>query len=137
MYRMEAAGSGRSITELRRGTIAFCVLALLDEHERYAVELVGALTGSKALAAGNGTIYPLLARLRDEGLVTTTWRESPSGPPRRYYRMTDVGRTSLETFRGEWLEFRDAVDGLLAGSASTDSAAHGESNSSMKTGAAE
>jgi PadR family transcriptional regulator PadR len=102
------------MTELRRGTIAFCVLALLDERERYAVELVSALTDSQALAAGAGTIYPLLSRLRDDELVVTTWQESPTGPPRRYYRLTDAGRRSLNVFRGEWAQFRDAVDGLLA-----------------------
>ncbi|MDT8912556.1 PadR family transcriptional regulator [Amycolatopsis sp. PS_44_ISF1] len=101
------------MTELRRGTIAFCVLALLDERERYAVELVGALTDSQALAAGAGTIYPLLSRLREDELVVTTWKESPSGPPRRYYRLTPAGRRALESFRGEWAQFRDAVDLLL------------------------
>ncbi len=106
------------MTELRRGTIAFCVLALLDERERYAVELVDALTGSQALAAGSGTIYPLLSRLREEGLVATTWQESPAGPPRRYYRLTGTGRRSLEAFRGEWTQFRNAVDQLLATGAS-------------------
>lgn len=101
------------MTELRRGTIAFCVLALLDERERYAVELVSALTGSQALSAGAGTIYPLLSRLRDDKLVATTWRESPSGPPRRYYRLTQAGRRSLDAFRGDWAQFRDEVDLLL------------------------
>ncbi|HEY2056886.1 MAG TPA: PadR family transcriptional regulator [Amycolatopsis sp.] len=106
------------MTELRRGTIAFCVLALLDERERYAVELVGALTDSQALAAGAGTIYPLLSRLREDELVVTTWKESPAGPPRRYYRLTPAGRRSLEAFRGEWAQFRDAVDLLLTKGAS-------------------
>lgn len=101
------------MTELRRGTVAFCVLAMLDERERYAVELVGDLAATEALAASQGTIYPLLSRLRDDGLVLTTWQESPSGPPRRYYRLTDEGRRSLETFRDEWAGFRDAVDRLL------------------------
>ncbi len=106
------------MTELRRGTIAFCVLALLHERERYAVELVDALTDNHALAAGTGTIYPLLSRLREEKLVTSSWQESPAGPPRRYYRLTASGRRSLEAFRGEWAQFRDAVDQLLARPAS-------------------
>lgn len=101
------------MSELRRGTVSFCVLALLDERERYAVELVSDLAGSEALAASQGTIYPLLSRLREDGLVATTWRESRSGPPRRYYRLTDDGRRSLEAFRLEWDHFRDAVDRLL------------------------
>lgn len=101
------------MSELRRGTVAFCVLALLDERERYAVELVGDLGAHPALAAGQGTIYPLLSRLRSDGLVDTTWEESPNGPPRRYYRLTEAGRRSLEQFRAEWDQVRDAVDHLL------------------------
>lgn len=101
------------MSELRRGTVAFCVLALLDERERYAVELVTDLAGSEALAASQGTIYPLLSRLRDDGLVATTWQESRSGPPRRYYRLTEEGRLSLEVFRDDWKHFRSAVDQLL------------------------
>lgn len=101
------------MTELRRGTLGFCVLALLDDRERYAVEIVGELTGTETLAAGAGTLYPMLTRLRTDGLISSTWRESPSGPPRRYYRLTDDGRAALKTFRGEWARFRDAVDELL------------------------
>lgn len=101
------------MSELRRGTVAFCVLALLDERERYAVELVGDLGTYQALAAGQGTIYPLLSRLRSDGLVDTTWEESPNGPPRRYYRLTEDGHRSLEQFRAEWGQVREAVDHLL------------------------
>ena len=60
-----------------------------------------------------GTIYPLLSRLRRDGLVETNWRESESGPPRRYYRLTDAGRTGLRHFVDEWRTFRDGVDTLL------------------------
>ncbi|WP_345626822.1 PadR family transcriptional regulator [Rugosimonospora acidiphila] len=115
---MVADRARNPMTELRRGTIAFCVLALLDDRERYAVELVGALTENRALATGAGTIYPLLSRLREEKLVASTWQESPAGPPRRYYRLTASGRRSLEAFRGEWAQFRDAVDQLLTQKAS-------------------
>jgi PadR family transcriptional regulator PadR len=63
-----------------------------------------------ALVTSEGTIYPLLSRLRRDGLVESTWQESPSGPPRRYYRLTAAGRGALEGFRIEWRRFRDAVD---------------------------
>jgi PadR family transcriptional regulator PadR len=62
-----------------------------------------------------GTIYPLLARLRRDGLVTTTWQESDAGPPRKYYRLTPAGRRGLAGFTEEWTRFRDAVDELLVG----------------------
>ncbi|MGZ4306121.1 MAG: PadR family transcriptional regulator [Solirubrobacteraceae bacterium] len=60
-----------------------------------------------------GTLYPLLGRLRREGAVDTAWRESPSGPPRRYYRLTPDGQAALDGFLIEWTRFRDSVDALL------------------------
>ena len=66
------------------------------------------------MVTSEGTIYPLLTRLRKEELVTTFWRESESGPPRRYYRLTDAGDGALADFTREWTRFRDAVDSLLA-----------------------
>ena len=58
-------------------------------------------------------LYPLLSRLRREGVVETTWRESPGGPPRRYYALTPAGRAVLDVFTGEWARFRDTVDGII------------------------
>ena len=79
---------GRQISQLRRGVLEFCVLALLRSEERYSFELVRALSAVDGLVTSEGTLYPLLARLRRDGVVETTWRESLSGPPRRYYRLT-------------------------------------------------
>ena len=62
------------------------------------------------MVTSEGTIYPLLSRLRRDGLVETTWRESTSGPPRRYYKLTAAGRAALAAFKDEWERFRDAVD---------------------------
>ena len=67
----------------------------------------------------NGPNYPLLSRLRRDGLVESTWQESPSGPPRRYYRLTDGGRAALAEFRLEWRRFRDAVDHFVERRAQT------------------
>jgi PadR family transcriptional regulator, regulatory protein PadR len=69
------------------------------------------------LVTSEGTIYPLLSRLRRDGLVTTVWHESPSGPPRRYYELTQDGHQALELFTGEWERLTDAVDRLLKGGA--------------------
>jgi PadR family transcriptional regulator PadR len=104
----------KPIPELSRGVVEHCVLALLREGESYAFELVRVL-GVRGLVTSEGTIYPLLARLRRDGLVSTTWRESASGPPRRYYQITASGKAVLDTFVGDWTSFRDAVDAILAG----------------------
>jgi PadR family transcriptional regulator PadR len=100
-------------SQLRRGVLEYCVLALLQGGERYGFELVRALSDVDGLVTTEGTLYPLLGRLRREGAVETTWRESPSGPPRRYYSLTPGGRRALATFVEEWKHFRDGVDGLL------------------------
>ena len=102
----------KPLPELSRGVVEHCVLALLRERESYAFELVRVL-GARGLVTSEGTIYPLLARLRRDGLVSTTWRESVTGPPRRYYRITDQGRGVLDDFVADWTAFRDAVDALL------------------------
>lgn len=89
------------------------MLALLRDRERYGFELVRTLSEVDGLVTSEGTIYPLLTRLRREKLVTTFWRESESGPPRRYYQLTESGQAALTTFTDEWAKFRDAVDTLL------------------------
>jgi PadR family transcriptional regulator PadR len=101
---------GALIAQMRRGTLQYCVLALLAEEERYGFDLVKALSAVEGMVTSEGTIYPLLSRLRRDGLVETSWRESTAGPPRRYYRLTAAGRAALEEFIREWSRFRDAVD---------------------------
>lgn len=102
-----------TFSQLRRGVIEFCVLALLVERERYGFELVRTLGAVDGLDLPEGTVYPLLSRLRSEGLVTTRWDESPSGPPRRYYAVSPRGREALTSFEGEWRRFSAAVEGLI------------------------
>lgn len=103
------------ISQMRRGMLQYCVLALLAEEERYGFDLVKALGEIDGMVTSEGTIYPLLSRLRRDGLVETSWQESPSGPPRRYYGLTAAGRAALEAFAEEWSRFRDAVDHFIDG----------------------
>lgn len=100
-------------TQLRRGALEYCVLALLQEEERYGFELVKALGAVDGMVTTEGTIYPLLTRLRREGLVETSWRESDAGPPRRYYQSTASGRQALAAFAADWNRFRTSVDTIL------------------------
>ena len=102
------------LTELRRGVLEYCVLAVVRDDESYAFEIVRQLSDAGELVTSEGTIYPLLSRLRRDRLVTTTWRESEAGPPRRYYRITDAGRRALDGFARDWARFRGAVDAILA-----------------------
>lgn len=115
MHHMVAGDSTDRLTQLRRGVAEACVLALLRPGERYGFDLARELAGRLGLVAGEGTVYPLLARLRRRQLVESTWQESPQGPPRRYYRLSPQGRAELEAFNVEWQRFRAAVDAVLEG----------------------
>jgi PadR family transcriptional regulator PadR len=97
---------------LRRGTVEFCVLALVRGQPKYAAEL-GAELGELGLLTSEGTLYPLLSRLRREKLVDTSWVESEAGPPRRYYQLTARGRQTLTAFQQQWRTFTAGVNRLL------------------------
>lgn len=104
---------GDVVTQLRRGALEYCVLALVADGERYGFDIVRSLGSVDGMVTGEGTLYPLLARLKKDGRVSTTWRESAEGPPRKYYAITDEGRRALADFVAQWSQFRDAVDGIL------------------------
>ena len=104
---------GGETTELRRGVLGPCVLALLAERPRFGLELVRDLSHADGLLTSEGTVYPLLNRLRDAGWVTSRWRHEEDQRPRRYYSITDHGRDHLTAFRGEWSAFAAAVDSVL------------------------
>ena len=114
MRNMVLGGTDKMMAQMRRGAIEYCVLALLRDQDRYGLELTRALTDADGLVTSEGTVYPLLTRLRQEGLVETTWEESRKGPPRRYYRITNDGRDALKAFIVQWERFRKTVDSLMA-----------------------
>jgi PadR family transcriptional regulator PadR len=88
--------------QLRRGVLELAILALLGREPSYGYQIVTQIASAPQLAAGEGTIYPLLRRLKREALVETFWQESASGPPRQYYRLTARGRGALQVMHGEW-----------------------------------
>jgi PadR family transcriptional regulator PadR len=113
---MVAGEAGNLVAQIRRGVLPYCVLAMLRKKEWYGFELVRAMASIDGMVTGEGTVYPLLARLRRQGLVETSWQESAAGPPRRYYRLAPAGREALADFAGSWRQLRDSVDELLASS---------------------
>ena len=114
LFCMVLSGAAKLLAQMRRGAIEFCVLALLRDMDRYGLDLARTLAAD-GLVTSEGTIYPLLARLRQDGLFETTWHESTQGPPRRYYKLTEDGRAALDAFIVQWRQFRDAVDVVLEG----------------------
>jgi PadR family transcriptional regulator PadR len=87
-------------SQLKKGTLELCVLTLLSRGDMYGFELTGTI--SAHIAISEGTIYPLLKRIKDEGFVTTYLKESQEGPPRKYYSITDNGRATKESLENEW-----------------------------------
>lgn len=100
-------------TQLKKGVMELLVLSLLTNKDRYGYEIVDMI--SQYVTISEGTIYPLFKRLQQEELVETYLVESPSGPPRKYYRITDLGCTKFFEMKCEWQHFIDAVDKLLKG----------------------
>ncbi len=94
--------------QMRKGVLEFCILSLLSHKEAYASELIGSLKSSSLLVV-EGTIYPLLTRLRNEGLLSYRWEESSSGPPRKYYLITPLGEQFLAELRKTWNDLVEAV----------------------------
>jgi PadR family transcriptional regulator PadR len=105
------------LSQLRRGVLEYCVLSLLAREQLYGFDLVRRLGQVDGLVTSEGTIYPLLSRLRRDDWVSTSWVESESGPPRRYYAITSTGERALMAFIEEWGRFRDSVDQLIKGQA--------------------
>jgi len=101
-------------TQLKKGTLELCVLCLLSQGDRYGFELAGTI--SKHIEVSEGTIYPLLKRIKDDGYVTTYLRESQEGPPRKYYTITNYGRQTKDTLEQEWLKLVQGMHKIMEGS---------------------
>src|SRR5437879_12651824 len=96
--------------QLKKGALELCVLALLARRESYAYEIASTL--ATGVGMGEGTIYPLMQRMQDDGLVDTRLVESNSGPPRKYYRLTPSGRAAFTDQKREYRSFASAVHQL-------------------------
>lgn len=103
------------ITQLKKGTLEMCVLSLLTDNDRYGYELVTLI--SKEIEVTVGTIYPLLNRLKKEALIESETRDSPDGPSRKYYHLTEKGRIAFATSVEEWQKFAAGIDRILGGDA--------------------
>jgi len=95
--------------QMRKGVLEYCILSILRDDDKYASEILGALKDAKMLVV-EGTIYPLLTRLKNAGLLNYRWEESTSGPPRKYYGLTETGQLFLNELNGTWDELRNAVN---------------------------
>lgn len=109
----EATADGERQTQLLRGALDMCLLALLAKEPAHGYELVNRLDAAGFQAVGYGTVYPLLTRMRRLGLVADELQSSPSGPARKVYALTDDGHSRLRAWRQQWTHFTDIVNTTL------------------------
>src|SRR5436190_21630114 len=95
--------------QMRKGVLEFCIMSVMEDGEVYPSDIINKLKDAKLIVV-EGTLYPLLTRLKNAGLLTYRWQESKSGPPRKYYSLTPLGETFLEELRLTWNELVEAVD---------------------------
>ncbi len=95
--------------QMRKGVLEFCILSVLRDGEAYTSDILDTLKDAKMLVV-EGTIYPLLTRLKNSGLLSYRWEESTGGPPRKYYELTDTGKLFLTELNDTWAELQQAVN---------------------------
>lgn len=95
--------------QMRKGLVELCVLSMIAKQKRYAGEILNELKDTELLVV-EGTVYPILNRLNRDGMLSYEWEESNSGPPRKYFTVTDQGKESLELLTKSWKKFSKAIN---------------------------
>jgi PadR family transcriptional regulator PadR len=98
--------------QMRKGVLEFCILSLLSKGDAYATDLLNKLKESELIVV-EGTLYPLLTRQKNAGLLSYRWEESTQGPPRKYYALTDKGSDILKELQTTWKELIDSVNSIV------------------------
>ena len=106
------------LAQVHKGLVELCVMSVLREQEAYGYQLLQRLQSSPGLAISESTVYPILARLTREGLLTVRDAPSPAGPTRRYYSLTRSGGARLSEMAAAWAEIESSVGDLVNGSSS-------------------
>ena len=100
-----------SKSQMRKGILEYCILSIISKQEVYTSDILEALRQADLLVV-EGTLYPLLSRLKNNGLLSYRWQESPDGPPRKYFTLTEEGKQMLESLNQEWALISNAIDKL-------------------------
>ena len=97
--------------QMKKGVLEFCILSILSEQDYYASDIINALKQAKMIVV-EGTLYTLLTRQKNAGLLSYRWEESTQGPPRKYYTLTEKGKEYLKELELSWTELVDAVNSI-------------------------
>ncbi|RLD72342.1 MAG: PadR family transcriptional regulator [Bacteroidetes bacterium] len=98
--------------QMRKGVLELCVLSIISDQEVYTSDILLSLKDAHLLVV-EGTLYPLLTRLKNDSLLSYRWEESSAGPPRKYYSLTDQGKEALSSLKDTWKQLTDSVNQLL------------------------
>lgn len=98
--------------QMRKGVLEFCILSIMSDGEHYPTEIIERMKKAKLLVV-EGTLYPLLTRLKNDGLLSYRWEESTSGPPRKYFTLTKEGKKFLKELLETWTELTDSVNDII------------------------
>lgn len=98
-------------SQMRKGVLEYCILLILSRHEAYVSDIIQALKEARLLVV-EGTLYPLLTRLKNDELLSYTWKESSQGPPRKYYNLTEKGTLFLGELETAWDELNSTIDSI-------------------------
>lgn len=99
-------------TQMRKGVLELCTLAIISEKDVYASDIIDTLKKSDLIVV-EGTLYPMLTRLKNEGLLSYRWEESTSGPPRKYYQLANEGVETLNRLKQSWEDLTKAVNHII------------------------
>lgn len=103
-------------SQMRKGMLEYCVMLMLDKQPAFTPEIIDRMRDARLIVV-EGTLYPLLTRLKNAGLLSYQWQESTQGPPRKYYSLTSEGREALSLLREAWQDMAYTVEALSAGNA--------------------
>jgi len=104
--------SEKSTTQMRRGVLELCVLSIISDKDVYTSDIIEAMKDAELIVV-EGTVYPLLSRLKNEGVLNYKWEESTSGPPRKYYSLSEEGKNMLKQLTETWTALSNSVNKLL------------------------
>jgi len=107
--KIEYMNIENSKAQMKKGILEYCILSIISRGEVYASDIIEELKNSKMIVV-EGTLYPLLTRLKNDGLLSYQWVESNSGPPRKYFQLTNEGKKILKELSDTWNELVDAVN---------------------------
>lgn len=112
MYYICSMNTENQNTQMRRGVLELCILSIIAEKDAYASDIIAKLKEARLIVV-EGTMYPLLTRLKNDGLTVYRWEESKSGPPRKYHKVTEPGLVLLAELKADWRSLVTSVENII------------------------